>query len=217
MFSRIGICTVTVLLMGTGDGLAQSVDVGIKGGVTSTNVSISSSASELEDTSARAGFVGGLYAGFGIGRYFSIQPEVLYSQKGFKYVGDVGELNAKLDYLEVPVLFRVTYDVGEAGDVAPTAYVGASVGFEVSCKLSNQLLNLSCPDLPGEVLNVSRKKTDFSTVFGGGLDINLDLLVVVLDVRYNLGLTNLLGSAFETTAKNRAWYFMAGAGIPLGS
>ncbi|WP_181307796.1 porin family protein [Rufibacter sp. XAAS-G3-1] len=90
---------------------------GIKGGVNYSNLS-----GDLKDETRfnnKVGFAGGVYLNVPVvGDFFSIQPEVLYSNKGFKYddqtFSDPLGLNtyrkegtANFNYLDVPVLARV--------------------------------------------------------------------------------------------------------------
>ncbi|MBA9076211.1 MULTISPECIES: porin family protein [Rufibacter] len=93
---------------------AQS-SFGIKGGVNYSNLS-----GDLKEESRfnnKLGFHAGLYLNAPIvGDFFSIQPEVLYSNKGFKYDDKViatplGETryegSANFNYIDIPVLARV--------------------------------------------------------------------------------------------------------------
>src|SRR5699024_11089031 len=88
--------------------------------------------------SRRIGLIAGLYRNFMIGkRHFSIQPEFLFSQKGVsRSVVFQGQLlrseTIKLDYFEIPVLFKYTFIPGKA--VQPSVYLGPYVGFNVVAK-----------------------------------------------------------------------------------
>ncbi|WP_240337107.1 porin family protein [Rufibacter psychrotolerans] len=94
---------------------AQS-SFGVKGGLNYSNLS-----GDLKDESRfnnKVGFHAGVYFNAPIvGDFFSIQPEILYSNKGFKYddverTGLLGvkeryEGTANFNYIDVPVLARV--------------------------------------------------------------------------------------------------------------
>ncbi|MBC3540438.1 porin family protein [Rufibacter sediminis] len=90
---------------------------GIKGALNYSNLS-----GDLKDETRfnnKLGFAGGLYLNVpAVGDFFSIQPEVLYSNKGFKYDDETytdplklhtyrKEGTANFNYLDVPVLARV--------------------------------------------------------------------------------------------------------------
>ncbi|GAB2552366.1 porin family protein [Rufibacter soli] len=94
---------------------AQS-SFGIKGGVNYSNLS-----GDLKDESRynnKIGFAGGLYFNAPVvGDFFSIQPEILYSNKGYKYDDNeqttlLGreyryEGTSNFNYIDVPVLAKI--------------------------------------------------------------------------------------------------------------
>lgn len=95
---------------------AQSAKIGLKGGANYSNI-----AGDLQHEDVyqnKFGFNGGLTANFGIGadNFLSIQPELLYSQKGYQYKdveyqGLLGTYKSKgtrnFNYLDLPVLVKV--------------------------------------------------------------------------------------------------------------
>jgi hypothetical protein len=94
---------------------AQSIRFGLKAGANLSNLS-----GDLVNQSQynnRFGFHGGVMVNFGLANdLISIQPEVLYSQKGFKYADQsytvLGNTyrntgSVRYDYLDVPVLVRL--------------------------------------------------------------------------------------------------------------
>jgi hypothetical protein len=93
---------------------AQGIRFGVKAGANLSN--LSGDLVNQDQYKNRFGFQGGVMVNFGLGDILSIQPEVLYSQKGFKY-GDQSITvlnntyrnsgNVRYDYLDVPILVRV--------------------------------------------------------------------------------------------------------------
>jgi hypothetical protein len=96
---------------------AQSAKIGLKGGVNYSNV-----AGDLQNEDVyqnKVGFNGGLTANFGIAgdNFLSIQPELLYSQKGYQYRDEeyrdlLGRQikrkgNMNFNYLDLPVLLKI--------------------------------------------------------------------------------------------------------------
>ncbi|AMJ67617.1 hypothetical protein AXW84_20995 [Hymenobacter sp. PAMC 26628] len=86
---------------------AQSPSFGIKAGASLTNV-VGSSTMGF-DIKNKLGFHGGFIANLPINDVFSIQPELLYSMKGYKINEDDGfgamlERKQTLDYIDIPVL-----------------------------------------------------------------------------------------------------------------
>lgn len=73
--------------------------IGLKGGLSVASLHGSDKGS-LGSTDSHTSFHAGVFAQIGLSEFFSIQPELLYSRKGFELQGDVH----RLDYLELPVL-----------------------------------------------------------------------------------------------------------------
>ena len=118
----------------------------------------------------------------------------------------------KVDYIEIPLLFKANINAGQA--VRPAFYVGPVVSFEASCDVKvGDLPNTNCDD--SEDIGVSRNKTDWGIDFGGNLDILLGSVVLLLDIRYQLGLTNLNDApdAPNESLKSRTFQIMAGLGF----
>ncbi len=93
---------------------AQGIRFGVKAGANLSN--LAGDLVNQDQYKNRWGFQGGVMVNFGLGDIVSIQPEVLYSQKGFKYADQQFTLlgstyrntgNVRYDYLDVPVLVRV--------------------------------------------------------------------------------------------------------------
>jgi hypothetical protein len=93
---------------------AQGIRFGVKAGANLSN--LSGDLVNQDQYKNRFGFQGGVMVNFGLSDIISIQPEVLYSQKGFKYADQqytvLGNTfrntgNVRYDYLDVPILVRV--------------------------------------------------------------------------------------------------------------
>jgi hypothetical protein len=189
--------------------LPAQTTIGVKGGINLADVS-----TNIEDISdlvdSKTGFVGGGFVTFGLGGLFAVQPELLYSQKGFK--ADEGMASAQLNtnYFEIPVLLKAQLKLAM---LRPAVYAGPVVSFETSCNLNVLDVSFDCDDDEGFD---QRKKTDWGAVFGANLDFFLGPLTLILDGRYQLGLTNLADDPEgNDEVKTRVWQFMAGVGFTI--
>jgi len=195
---------------------AQNITFGVKGGINIADVS--TDAIDFEDlTSAKTGFVGGAFATFGLGGVFALQPELLYSQKGFEFQDEVFDIDAQLatNYFEIPLLLKAQLGVAM---LRPAVYAGPVLSFETSCKAQGSEggidISVDC-DADDEGF-ANRKTTDVGAVFGANLDIMLGPVVLIVDGRYQLGLTNLNDDPdSDEEVKNRVWQFMAGVGFTI--
>ncbi len=91
----------------TANGLyAQKLpSIGIKGGANFSNI-IRTGDSNYE-TDYKTGFHAGIFVEIPIVDRLSFQPELLFSQKGFKNQGALGELSQTTNWVEVPILAKI--------------------------------------------------------------------------------------------------------------
>jgi hypothetical protein len=195
--------------------LQAQTTIGVKGGINVANVSTDDP--DFEDLNeSKTGFVGGAYANFGLGGVFAIQPELLYSQKGFKWKEFDVEPQFKVNYFEIPVLLKAQFPMEM---IRPAVYAGPVVSFETSCKLGFAQDEISadfdCDST--EAGAADRKTTEFGAVFGANLDLFVGPVVLTVDGRYQLGLTDLNDNPDtpDESVKNKVWQFMAGVGFTL--
>ncbi len=207
-FRRMGLTVVALaaagaLAAGPIHAQGMTTELGVKGGVNFADFG----GDDATGVESRTRFVGGAYAGFGLSDLITIQPEVLFSMKGAESndPSDPGEV--KLDYIEIPVLFRVNVPVPNS-PVRPHVFVGPAVSFETGCTLVVGGLEEDCE-------SGSTKTTDFGAVFGGGVDFLVGGARVGLDVRYNLGLRSLDNSTSPDDVKNRVLSIMGSIGLGL--
>jgi hypothetical protein len=190
--------------------LQAQTTLGVKGGINIATVDTNvSDVADLVDS--KTGFVGGGFVTLGLGSLFALQPELLYSQKGFQ-VDEFGEtVKFNTNYIEIPVLLKAQFKLAM---LRPAVYAGPVLSFETGCSVSALELSVDCDD---EVADVGdRKKNEWGAVFGANLDLILGSITLILDGRYQLGLTNLADVPdSDDSVKNSLWQIMAGVGFTL--
>ena len=140
-----------LLLFGTGLTSARADDAapskprnkplfGLEGGI---NLATLRGLQADQVVKSRLGFVGGAFLSFPMGTTLSLQPELLYSQKG----GKINGLGYQLDYVEVPVLLDI--QLGGPG-IVPGILAGPAFNSAVS---NEGVLNVKRSDV-GLVLGV---------------------------------------------------------------
>jgi hypothetical protein len=170
---------------------AEGSGFGLKAGVNFANIS----GDDTDELNSLTGFVGGLFMDIPMSPTISIQPEIFYSQKGAKFTELNTDVSIKLDYVDIPVLFKYTM----AGESArPYFLFGPSIGFSINSELS--------ADGQSEDLdNVA--STDFGLVFGIGVNFQKFLI----EGRYGLGLSNILDEdSGSDSLNNTAFQLMLG-------
>lgn len=142
------------------------------------------------DTESRTGVMLGVYYSYLLaGGSLYLQPELIYSQQGWKE----GDITTKLDYVNLNIL--LAYYLANAAPVNPFIKAGPQIGFNVNAKR----------DFDGDELDLSDgvNNTSFGATVQAGVKIS----------RYEvaLGITQGFNTVFdseESDAKN--WLIDAG-------
>lgn len=160
---KFNLIAVLLACMITGAASAQSVNIGIKGGL--NLYTIGGDSDEFYDY--KPSFHIGLLGHIHLADNFALQPELVFSAQGAKYESDQ-KLN--LNYINVPVLFQYMFDNGFRLQAGP------QVGFLVSAEAD------------GTDIKDNLNGTDFGISFGASYvnpESNFGF-----DARYNHGLSN---------------------------
>ncbi|MBC7898072.1 MAG: PorT family protein [Cytophagaceae bacterium] len=164
----------------------------------------------IDGLDSRTGLIGGLSIVLPSSGLIAFQPEILLVSKGAKGENS-GPDGLKLNYIEVPLLFRLQLDVGTG--VTPHLYAGPYLGYQISCKVEG--IDTDCEDVPG----VSTKTVDLGGAVGGGLSFDVGGALLTTGVRYSFGVSKVadfdIGNVRES-AKNGSFALYAGLGIRLG-
>lgn len=202
---------------------AQSVHFGLKGGLNFADATFKGTAVDMPDFKSQTGPTWGIFANFELGPV-TIQPEVLLSQRGVKYSDYEGADavvtgHMKLDYIEIPILVKYSF---MSGPVKPFVFAGPSFSFLRKARNGYEVDvtdNTENPDY-SYYYDYSDyfKKTEIAGIFGIGVDCQLSKVVLSLDARYHLGLSNItdegiLGDSGITSVKNKGISVMIGIGI----
>jgi hypothetical protein len=155
-----------------------------------------------------SGLMIGVYKNFRLsGSHFSLQPELLYNQKGAErdtYIYDHYKriplhIKVRLHYIEIPVLAKFNFNPD--GLINPILYVGPYMGIKVASKVS----------VPVEGVTLTKKgtrdikRTDFGISIGGMIQF----------YRFNVGFRYELGEKIIKGGEFRNDVFSIIAGINL--
>ena len=90
-------------------GYAGGLHFGLKAGLNRSNVYDSKTQDFRNDP--KMGFVGGVFASIPLSEFIGIQPEILYSQKGFKgsgiTLGQAYNVTRTTNYIDVPIFLAI--------------------------------------------------------------------------------------------------------------
>lgn len=163
-----------------------------KGGL---SYSVASNSGLTPGATDRSGFAVGI--GASSSSPIGLGGEVLYAQRGYnsKLPGE----SRHVDYIDIPVYLRVA---ASSPTVAPFAYVGPQVSFELHCGANGD----SCP-------NSGREKFTYAGMIGGGLKFG-GAPGVSVEARYVYGLNDLKLSTVQSSNsyKTRSLLLLVGFG-----
>lgn len=152
------------------------------------------------DSDPKFGVVLGGFASIPLGKTLGLQPEILFSQKGFKatgiLLGSTYDLTRTTNYLDIPLLVSIK----------PTTNISLLIGPEYSylLKVKNEFKNGSTTILQEQEFdNDNIRKNTLGFIVGA--DINIDQLVI--SGRLGWDLINNNGDGTSTTPRYKnAWY-----------
>lgn len=134
----------------------------------------------------KAGFHLGVTAEFPVSEMFSFETGLLFTQKGLKITNIWGmkvDVSLNLNYLEVPLLGKVTYDLGGASIYGQ---LGPYVGFGLSGKWKSEDEEEDV-EWGSDEMKDDFKRLDFGLNIGAGAQISN----ITIGATYGLGLANI--------------------------
>jgi len=172
----------------------EMLQIGLKVGMNSSNVY--DAQGNQFNADFKFGFVGGAFLSIPIGKFLGIQPEVLFSQKGFQASGSILGMSYKFtrttNFIDIPLLVQVK----------PAEFLTLVAGPQYSylIKQSDVFGNVT---MEQDFNNDNIRKNLFC--FIGGLDLNLEHLVVGARVGWDITKNNGDGTSSNPRYKN-VWY-----------
>jgi len=204
-------CSAALLLGLMVSQAEAGVKFGVKGGLALANIKSVPETFEGYSWETKRGLVGGVSLELGLIGGFSLQPEVLYVQKGTQFDFDIGGISGKLetrvDTIEIPLLLK--FNLISGGPTIPSFYAGPFVGFITKAE---NLIKLEGYPTEREDIKDNLTSTEYGLTFGAGLVQSLGLVKITLDARYDLGLSNVIKEVENgpESVKTRTWLFMVG-------
>lgn len=198
--------------------------VAIKAGVNFASISESATLEQYESlkNNSVAGFQAGLSFDLGLSQVFTIQPEVLFIQKGGKSTYVINENNKVVsrlyyNYVEVPVLAKLKFYKEDGGGFYLLG--GPFIGLALGGKSKTTVTLLGNTTTSEDEFNFDnddeadrQRRTDWGVSFGGGVKFGH----VFLDARYNLGINNLLDTDANNQNDDKPYRRTRGLGLTLG-
>lgn len=177
---------------------SSKIVFGLKAGVNMSNVFDVESDEFVADP--KLGFAAGGFLSIPVGKILGVQPELLFSQKGYKrsgtFLGSSYELKHTTSYLDIPLMFAFK----------PIQFVTVLAGPEFSFLLSQKDVFTSgslTVDQEQQFENTNIRKNVLC--FTGGVDINMNKIVLGARAGWDIQNNNGDGTTTDPRYKN-VWY-----------
>ncbi|MDX1640470.1 MAG: porin family protein [Balneolaceae bacterium] len=156
---------------------AQDRHFGIKGG--GAAYQMTSEFGGVSSTSEpKVGFAAGIYGDFPINRILSIQPEVVFVQKGGEESNSsVGTSSITLNYVDVPLLLKINAPL--EGNFKPYIFGGPYAGYLVDAS----------SEADGNSVDINELLEELH--YGLKVGVGIRLGNIVVDARYDMGYADI--------------------------
>lgn len=187
-------------------------------------------AEDLERVSSiMAGVSFDITAGRVPGGVLTVRPEVFYLVKGWKHTrelpsyypppfgGSEYTTEISIDYLEIPVLFRYSYQTGTG--FHPFLLAGPYMAFVLDSPDMVRDSELEALEEAGRITGDCFESSDFGFIAGAGIDFTYSVVEVSVEARYSLGLTSVVADGsvcagvdpvFLKNNRNKGFSLLAG-------
>ncbi|EKD30784.1 MAG: hypothetical protein ACD_77C00477G0052 [uncultured bacterium] len=176
----------------------EKLSFGLKAGINISNVY--DSQGEQFNADSKIGLAAGVFVALPLGKYFGVQPEILFSQKGYQGSGSLLGSNYSYsytsNYIDVPLLFAIK------PISMITILVGPQYSFLVkdNYTFNSAIINI---DQENEFENDNIRKNTLSLL--GGVDFNFNRIVIGTRVGWDLQANKGDGTS-ETPRYKNIWY-----------
>ena len=174
----------------------EELKVGIKAGINYSNVYSESGDDYVAD--GKVGFAGGVFVSIPLNQLIGIQPELLYSQKGFKTEGTFFNGKVTSNHLDLPVHLQIK----------PTENISLLVGPQLSYLLSTkyEIDGLSLVD--EEDLEDENNRATFG--ISAGVDFTVQNFLISARGSWDLSKFNKDNSTSDINYKNQLFQITLG-------
>lgn len=179
---------------------------GLKAGANLSNVYDSQGEEFRAD--AKIGFAGGAFLAIPLGRYFGIQPELLFSQKGFqatgRILGNSYQFTRTTNYIDVPLLFAFK----------PSEFITIVAGPQYSYLLKQRDVFANATTSIAqetEFVNDNIRKNTLCVTAG----VDITIKHIVLGARAGWDLQNNNGNGTSSTPRYKNVWYQATIGYRL--
>jgi hypothetical protein len=171
---------------------------GLKAGINFADFKPSGSDAPHLNWNIKKGIIAGPFVAFYLYDNLAIQPELLYSQEGFRVENATTDTYA-VDFVQIPLLLK--FNLSPSSPISPYLFSGPFAAFKVR------------DEIPAGTAIPPIKKFNFGFTAGGGLGINLGgTSTLLFEGRYSFGILNIadVPTGTDIKVKSKVLSFMIG-------
>ena len=187
-----------LVVLGASGYTAEAQGLTAKGVKLGLNIATMAGDDVPSDAKSKVGVALGGFATYSINDMFAVQPELLYTMKGYAQTYGTEDYTMSYNYLELPILGKLNVPV--QGDIKPNVFLGPAFALKLASSYSD--------GHSGDIEDVN--SLDVGLVIGVGADMPAGTGRIGADIRYNMGLTNVDGSDAKAKASNSVISIMVG-------
>lgn len=174
----------------------EELKVGIKAGINYSNVYSESGDGYVAD--GKVGFAGGVFVSIPLNELIGIQPELMYSQKGFKTEGTFFDGEITSSYLDLPVLLQIK----------PTENISLLAGPQFSYLLSTKYELNGFSAIDEEDLDDNNNRATLG--ISAGVDFTVQNFLISARGSWDLSKVNKDNSTSDINYKNQLFQVTLG-------
>ncbi len=180
---------LAILILASFSGLcfAQTASFGLKGGLNIPKVTGADVGVYMNNVESNKGIAAGAYVSIGLLPNISVQPEILFSQKGFKisydFFGTTHEGTLRINYMETPVLAKLSY----GAIVKPYVLAGPYFATKIGTKYEETIDGITNTRTNGDGL----ADVEIGLTIGAGIQTPIK---ISFEARYSMGLKSIYSS-----------------------
>lgn len=186
----------TIVAQTTTTDTRDELHVGIKAGANYSNVYSESGEGYVAD--GKTGLAAGVFVSIPLGKLIGIQPELMYSQKGFKTEGAVFDGSITSNFLDVPILLQIK----------PTENISLLAGPQFSYLLSTKYELNGFSTIDEEDLDDNNNRATLG--ISAGVDFTIQSFLISARGAWDLSKVNKDNSTSDINYKNQLFQLTLG-------
>lgn len=200
-----------ILLLLTGFAVQAQTSFGFRGGLNVSGVSYNGGNINSQNFSSAnlTGYHGGIMFNIGMFNILSIQPEILFDQRGSQITSDNTKYSLAVNYSTLNLLLKLDIPIGTKFKVNAHAgpYAGAAISGQLKLE-GNGLSETRNAEIVTEYRKADADKpqvnlVDYGALFGVGVSYDFTPITsIFLDARYAFGMQDVQRYATEIQAGN---------------